>query len=156
MRSVLTAMVVALWALPALAQETGQMIIETGGDSHLFSATGVWADVHGLSAPAMEIEIAAEHADGTDVFLNFVVLDGQPREVLFRLREPDTADVYGREWTEGPGFRVVLSGLRREGAVVTVVGTFRGAIVDPFTSGGRARLRGSFVVDLVEPSYSPS
>ncbi|NKX44330.1 hypothetical protein [Roseicyclus persicicus] len=153
MRVVLGAILMVLWALPALAQEAGRMTVETGGETHGFVATGVWSEVYGYAAPALQIEVDAEHPDGTVVYLRFVAVEGQVSDILFRFREPDTAEVYGREWTEAPGFRVTLAELRREGDTVAVSGAFRGPILDPNAPDGRARIRGSFAVTLVEPIW---
>lgn len=156
MRAVLGAIVMVLWTLPVLAQGVGRMSVETGGQTHQFAATGIWEEAHGLSEPGLQIEIGGEHSDGTVILLDFVAVDGRVSDVLFRFREPDTAEFYGREWTEGPGFRVTVTELRREGDVVHISGNFRGPILEPNIPDARARMRGSFVVELVEPVYSPS
>jgi hypothetical protein len=132
------------------------MTIETGGATHLFAASGAWQDVHGLPAPALRIEIGGEHPDGTSITLVFTETGGRADQVLFRFREPDGDGFVGREWIETPGFGVTVTELRRDGDVVTVAGSFAGPILEPNTPGGRARVRGAFSVDLVEPVYSPN
>ncbi len=150
-----TALVLLCLAIPAFAQGTGRMTIETGGETHKFSASGAWQDTEGLSS-TFQVQIDGAHPDGSSMFLDFVASNGQASDILFRFREPDTADFYGREWIEGPGFRVTLSEFRQEGDVITVAGQYRGQILDPNAPGSATRVQGSFSVDLVEPVYSPT
>jgi hypothetical protein len=156
LRVIGAALAMAFWAMPAVPQAVGVMTIETGGESHRFAATGVWETVHGSPDGALGIGLMAEHPDGTHVILDFLLVGGQTQDVLFRFREPDTAEFYGREWTEAPGFRVTVSEARREGDIVMLSGSFRGPILDPNPPGGSARIRGRFEVELAEPVYSPN
>jgi hypothetical protein len=144
--------------LPAqvAAQDHGRMTVEIGGQTHVFAVSGTWEDFVDGGVQLRQITIWAEHPDGTTISLAFTQSDGRIGNLLFRFREPATAQVVVREWSEGRGFRVTLSGMRAAGDAVMVSGRFRGALVDVAVPGARGRIDGRFEITLLEPVYSPS
>jgi len=134
---------------------SGAFTVVTGGQTYPFTATGEVNTLDDDGRPRA-IQMSADHPDGTTLMLWFTETRGRASDLMFRFREPDTADIYGREWSEARGFAVTLTEVRRQGDTLIVTGSYGGEIVDKANPSLRGRINGTFTVTLVEPILSPN